>query len=889
MLSCSSGEKNTPSITDAVVSRPFAPSITAPTVAPSTNDLTWINQDTVLSITTGTPLSETHNAADSNASLVIYSLDLVASSCDEETWNPALSYDGASGVLSGRLLAASGSTCDLVLKANSGLEEIVKTVTYAITIQSPIAEITAITLSNPLTSPSSVTLPTLSVTTLSAGDTLSLYSDAACSSLVESLTVIGDPQDISLTSPLADGVYDFYAMASNATNSSLCSTASLNYVVDTNLPDPATNLSYAPVTASPASSSLMNWTASATAGVSYKVSLGSASGLDDIISQEDAGALTSYTVNALSLTECSAVYPTIHTFSSSGVQASDLIDTNSFYYDVTPPSDPSALSFSNYYLLGTGPTLNWSAASDNCAAPLSYMVALGASPGDDSLQAWTSVSSLSHAFSGLSLSVGDSVYMSVKAVDQAGLESNVVSASFIVPTAPNSPVLGASSIGIDRVVLGWSVPASNNRPITDYSVEYKESSSSTWNTFSDGISADQVMTISGLMDSTNYDFRIYADNGEQSSYSSTLTVTTQVNNPFFDPVTYKTMNVGGATSSKMVALENATTVTLADGVSTISLNKGDTHSFASTLGDIIESDKPVFIAGRLANDNSDVRKANIVWSSPDWAGREFIFSVSRYAPHQITAYMFEAGTMNIAEGTNPATSYTFAAGEFKSITITSNGNYFVTSDKSALLFLVSKNSGNDYQADPKPLLPASNDIIGFPSSSAVVTVDTDATSINRYLSDGSVSTLTGNMSSPINHPGTGVGTNRYYESYATRYTSTGGKIVAASLADGNGNCTAPFLPVSMMKKRFATNVNAEWVAFASDVPAVITISQPGAATSTLVLTRTGSDPKSPYYGRLSSQSEGTSYESSDRFAAWYEPSTDTDAGRRDETIMFGFD
>ena len=114
-------------------------------------------------------------------------------------------------------------------------------------------------------------------------------------------------------------------------------------------------------------------------------------------------------------------------------------------------------------------------------------------------------------------------------------------------------------------------------------------------------------------------------------------------------------------------------------------------------------------------------------------------------------------------------------------------------------------------------------------------------------------------------------------------------MVAASLADGNGNCTAPFLPISMMKKRFATNVGATWVAFASDRPAVITVTEPGGTTSSLTLMRSGTDPLSPYYGRLASQSEGTVYESSDRFGAWYEPNTDTNAANRDETIMFGFD
>ena len=92
--------------------------------------------------------------------LLFTAQDLDASSCDEETWNPAISYDGASGVLSGTLLVATGSTCDLVLKASSGIEEITKTITYAVTNQTLIAQISSITLTNPLASPSSETLPT---------------------------------------------------------------------------------------------------------------------------------------------------------------------------------------------------------------------------------------------------------------------------------------------------------------------------------------------------------------------------------------------------------------------------------------------------------------------------------------------------------------------------------------------------------------------------------------------------------------------------------------------------------------------------------------------------------------------------------------------------------
>ena len=414
-------------------------------------------------------------------------------------------------------------------------------------------------------------------------------------------------------------------------------------------------------------------------------------GAKDIIADEDVAANLSHSFTSLSLTECSAIYATVHTYSASGVDGSDLVGANFFYYDNTAPSDPSSLGFLSYYVAGTGPTLAWAGSTDNRTSNIHYMVALGTASGDDSIEAWTTTSLTSHSFNSLSLTVGDTVFMSVKAVDEAGHESNVAM-SFVVPDAPDAPNLGSTSIGIEEVSLGWAEPEDNDRPITDYVVEYKESSSSSWTVFNDGTSTDQVLTITGLSESTEYDFRAYASNGEDSQYSDTLTLTTQINDPFFDNTTYKSMNIGGATSSRMVALEDGTTVTMADGTTTVSLNKGDTHSFSSTIGDVIESDKPVFIAGKNATGTSNVTKANVVWSSPDWAGREFMFNVSRYAPHELYVYMFDAGTLDVTEGSGSPTSYSFAAGEHKTITLTSNTNYYISSDQPALAYLISVNT-----------------------------------------------------------------------------------------------------------------------------------------------------------------------------------------------------
>ena len=85
----------------------------------------------------------------------------------------------------------SGATCDLTIEATTGAETVSKTITYALTDQTLIAEITAIALSNPSSSPGSVDTPAIDLSPVTAGDTITLYSDAACSVVVESVTASG--------------------------------------------------------------------------------------------------------------------------------------------------------------------------------------------------------------------------------------------------------------------------------------------------------------------------------------------------------------------------------------------------------------------------------------------------------------------------------------------------------------------------------------------------------------------------------------------------------------------------------------------------------------------------------------------------------------------------
>jgi hypothetical protein len=93
----------------------------------------------------------------------------------------------------------------------------------------------------------------------------------------------------------------------------------------------------------------------------------------------------------------------------------------------------------------------------------------------------------------------------------------------------------------------------------------------------------------------------------------------------------------------------------------------------------------------------------------------------------------------------------------------------------------------------------------------------------------------------------------------------------------------------MMKKRYALNVAAEWVAFASiEAGSIDVLDASGNVVNTIVLTRTGSGI-SPYKGRLTILPKGYRFVSTTKFAAWYEPQTDNYGSDNDETIMYGFD
>ena len=90
----------------------------------------------------------------------------------------------------------------------------------------------SIALQSPNYSPAMDTTPTLRIGGVKAGDTIQVFSDSSCTTLVGSALASGDTLDVT-TSTLVPNAYAFYANAKNLEgNTSNCSSASASYTLN---------------------------------------------------------------------------------------------------------------------------------------------------------------------------------------------------------------------------------------------------------------------------------------------------------------------------------------------------------------------------------------------------------------------------------------------------------------------------------------------------------------------------------------------------------------------------------------------------------------------------------------------------------------------------------
>jgi hypothetical protein len=86
--------------------------------------------------------------------------------------------------------------------------------------------------------------------------------------------------------------------------------------------------------------------------------------------------------------------------------------------------------------------------------------------------------------------------------------------------APGIPIGVIATPGDSQVSLSWTAPNNNGAEITNYVIEYKLHSTSTWTQFGHAVSPATTITITDLVNGSLYDFRVSAINSTGTGSSS---------------------------------------------------------------------------------------------------------------------------------------------------------------------------------------------------------------------------------------------------------------------------------------------------------------------------------------------------------------------------------
>ncbi len=210
------------------------------------------------------------------------------------------------------------------------------------------------------------------------------------------------------------------------------------------------------------------------------------------------------------------------------VLAAELVAVSTSAYAVSVPGAPTALAGA----AGNAQVaLTWTApASNGGAAITDYVVQFKLSAGSS----WTTFAdgtSTAPSATVTGLTNASAYSFQVAATNSAGTGTFSTAAAATPHTmAPGAPGSLVATSGNAQVGLTWAAPTSTGgASITDYQVQFKLTSGSTWTTFSDGVSTSTSGTITGLSNGSSYDTRVAAINSVGTgTYSSTATATAHV-------------------------------------------------------------------------------------------------------------------------------------------------------------------------------------------------------------------------------------------------------------------------------------------------------------------------------------------------------------------------
>ncbi|PCJ78967.1 MAG: hypothetical protein COA57_15885, partial [Flavobacteriales bacterium] len=435
----------------------------------------------------------------------------------------------------------------------------------------------------------------------------------------------------------------------------------------------------------------------------------------------------------------SIVIDTAENFSSIGFQ-----DVN---VDWTAPADVSTVNdgpgsdIDTTYLF-TELSANWTTSSDTNSDVSAYWYAVGSNPGDSNVVAWTdNWFNASVTDTGLSLSVGQTYYYSVKALNGAGLFSNVTNSNGQYLASPIPPPTAAFSNSSTTICDGETVNFTNSSV---------DATSYLW-TFENGNPDTSTQSNPSVLYDSSGTFDVTLIAYSSGNTSDTLIQNITVNVSYSPVVTFSTNDtvvyLPNATVNFTNNSLNATNYYWTFGDGNISSSVNPTYTYADTgwytvsliAGNGVCPDNSVVYSNYIyVGDSASTPPptANFSYSSATICVNDSIqfTNNSNYA----TSYFwtFQNGSPATSTTTNPSVSYS-TSGTYNVTLIATGVN---SSDTISQSITVSVSQ------PPSAGFSASDTVIYLPN--ATVSFTNSSSNASSYLWDFGDSTTTDTMQNP---------------------------------------------------------------------------------------------------------------------------------------------
>jgi hypothetical protein len=135
----------------------------------------------------------------------------------------------------------------------------------------------------------------------------------------------------------------------------------------------------------------------------------------------------------------------------------------------------------------------------------------------------------------LGLANGTPYTFTVTATNAVGTGATSAASNSVTPAMiPGAPTALSALAGNGEVTLSWLPPSSDGgSPLTNYVVEYKLSSDSSWTVFATPVSTSTTATVTGLTNGVSYDFEVSAVNAIGQSVVNSASATLPSNTPVY--------------------------------------------------------------------------------------------------------------------------------------------------------------------------------------------------------------------------------------------------------------------------------------------------------------------------------------------------------------------